>query len=286
MVAAAILQLAARLGVAQARRGDGMPISQMADRTRSGQRTTAANFPRMAQRSRVLDSFLFRSHAIAGLTDMRPHDTTQLVWAAASRILRVRKDSGNKAAHAGCTTKTSAIAIVTALSAVALYAPTPVCAGTAVLPQNGETSYATHYTGRLIDTQYLDDGGSESLVAMTGVSRNAAGQPTFDAMTTECLMLSAIVGGQPRRYGACTQTDRDGDHAFTSFDDAAVKFIGGTGKYTGISGSALSSITPEPSLEPGRYGYLMETNVTWTIQAAPPVVDRAAVVRGASAKYR
>ena len=196
-------------------------------------------------------------------------------------------ESRDKATRARCPINTNlGIVLVAALSAVALYAATPVLAGTAVLPSNGETHIVIHYTGRVIDTQYLGDGASESLVEMTGVSRNTVGQPAFDAMNANCLMLLAIIGGQPRRYGACTQTDRDGDHVFTSFDGAAFKLIGGTGKYKGISGSALYSITPGPSLEPGRYGYVMENDVTWTMQPAPPVVDPEAAVRGVSAKYR
>ena len=35
--------------------------------------------------------------------------------------------------------------------------------------------------------------------------------------------------------GACTETDCDGDHVFTSFDGAPYKLIGGTGKYKEIS---------------------------------------------------
>ncbi len=165
---------------------------------------------------------------------------------------------------------------MTALSAVTLYAATPVLAGTAVLPSNGETAYATHYAGRAVGTEYLGDGASESLVELTGVSRNAVGQgqPAFDAMNAHCLMLSAIIGGKPRRYGACTQTDHDGDRAFTSFDGAAFKLIGGTGKYKGISGSGSCSVTPEPSLEPGRYGYVMENDMSWTTQPAPPIVAK------------
>ncbi len=176
--------------------------------------------------------------------------------------------------------------LLTGLSVVTLCAAAPVLAGTAVVPPDGETTYATHYTGRVIDTEYLGDGASESLVEMTGVSRNAAGQPAFDAMNADCLMLSAIIGGKLSASGACTQTDRDGDHAFTAFDGAAFKLIGGTGKYDGISGSALYSVTPEPSLEPGRYGYVMKNDVTWTIQAAPRAADGTAVVRSGNAKSR
>jgi hypothetical protein len=97
-------------------------------------------------------------------------------------------------------------------------------------------------------------------------------------MHAHCLMLSAIIGGKSSVSGACTETDRDGDHVFTSFDSAAYKLIGGTGKYKGISGSALYSVTPEPSAEPGRYGYVMKH--TWTIQAAPPVANGDPVGRG------
>lgn len=160
--------------------------------------------------------------------------------------------------------------VARALSAAALCAASPVLAETASFPPSGETSYVTHYTGKVIDTEYLGEGASESLVDMTGVSRNTAGQSAFDGMHAHCLMRSAIASGKPSVSGACTETDRDGDHVFTSFDRAAYKLIGGTGKYRGISGSALYSVTPEPSVEQGRYGYVMKHDVTWTIGATPP----------------
>jgi hypothetical protein len=118
----------------------------------------------------------------------------------------------------------------------------------------------------------INTDASESLVEVTGVNRNTVGQSAFDGMHAHCLMVSAIVSGKPSLSGACTETDRDDDHVFTSFDGLAYKLIGGTGKYAGISGSALYSITPEPSREQGaEYGYVMKHDVTWTISAAPPV---------------
>jgi hypothetical protein len=159
--------------------------------------------------------------------------------------------------------------VLRALSAAALCAAAPVLAGTVSVPPSGATTYVTHYTGRVINTEYLGNGGSESLVEMTGVSRNTAGQSAFDGMHAHCLMLSAIIGGKPSISGSCRETDRDNDMVFTSFDGGAYKLIGGTGKYKGISGSATYSILPEPS-EQGRYGYVMKHDVTWTIPAAPP----------------
>jgi hypothetical protein len=162
----------------------------------------------------------------------------------------------------------------------ALCAAAPGSAGTVMVPPSGEMTYVTHYTGRVINTEYVGDGASESLVEMTGIIRNAVGQSAFDGMHAHCLMLSAIIGGKPSFSGACTETDRDGDHVFASFDNTAYKLIGGTGKYKGISGSALYSVTPEPSLQQGRYGYVMNHKATWTIPAAPPVVDGEAAARG------
>ena len=274
MVPAAILQPDLSPSVSETDRAGGNIFAERADQTPLGQRAAPANFVRIVRWSRVRDSFLPTSHAVPTLTATRTSNTTQRIRAAESQIHRIRKESGKKATRVGCPIKTNLrTLVVTALSAVALNAAPPVLAGTAVLPPNGETTYVTHYTGRVLGTEYLGDGASESLVELTGVSRNAVGQPPFDAMSAHCLMLSAIIGGKPRRYGACTQTDRDGDHAFTSFDGAAFKLIGGTGKYKGISGSGLASVMPEPSLEQGQYGYVMESATTWTIQPAPSPVD-------------
>ena len=91
--------------------------------------------------------------------------------------------------------------VVMALSAAALCAAAPVLAGTVFVPPSGETTTVTHYTGRVINTEYLGDGVSESLVEMTGISRNTVGQSAFDAMNAHCLMLSAIIGGKSSAPG-------------------------------------------------------------------------------------
>jgi hypothetical protein len=66
------------------------------------------------------------------------------------------------------------------IRASALCAAAPVLAGTVFVPPSGETTYVTHYMGRVINTEYLGDGASESLVEMTGMSRNAV--EAFDGM--------------------------------------------------------------------------------------------------------
>jgi hypothetical protein len=143
---------------------------------------------------------------------------------------------------------------------------TPAIAAGAAAPQDGETIYVTGYAGRVIDVSELGNGDSEMLVQVTGMTRNALGQPTFDNMSAHCLVLSNVVDGKPRTSGACRQTDSDGDTIFTSFDGDAQRLIGGTGKYKGISGSALYTLTPEPSPGPGKIAYSAKHDITWTFK--------------------
>jgi hypothetical protein len=161
---------------------------------------------------------------------------------------------------------TSSIVFRAAACYIAMSPVTSTLGAGVVHPQEGATTYVTRYAGRVIDVADLGDGDSEMLVQMTGVTRNALGQPVFDNMSAHCLVLSNVIGGKSRTTGACRETDSDGDTVFTSFDGEAQKLIGGTGKYKGISGSALYTLTPEPSPRPGTLAYSAKQSVTWTIK--------------------
>ena len=57
-------------------------------------------------------------------------------------------------------------------------------------------------------------------------------------MVVHCLVTIRVVRGDQNLYGACKETDKDGDYTSTTFDSKAHYFIGGTGKYKGITGEA------------------------------------------------
>jgi hypothetical protein len=133
----------------------------------------------------------------------------------------------------------------------------------AVLPRSGATSYVAEAVGRVIDVAELGRGETETLVEVTGVTRNTLGQSAFDKMTMHCLISFTTGGGRSSAVGACSETDRDGDTLFTSFDDEAGKLRGGTGKYAGMTGSAVFSVKPEPSSEASKIVYSVNHDVTW-----------------------
>ena len=133
----------------------------------------------------------------------------------------------------------------------------------AVMPPHGATTYVAEAVGRVIDVTSLGGGQVETVVEVTGLTRNALGQSIFDKMNAHCLISFTSGGGRSSATGACRETDGDGDILFTSFDDQAGKLLGGTGKYAGMTGSAVFSLKPEPSSEAGKLAFSLRHDVTW-----------------------
>lgn len=133
----------------------------------------------------------------------------------------------------------------------------------AVLPPHGATTYVAEVVGRIIDVVELGKGETETLVEVTGATRNMLGQSAFDQMRAHCLISFTAGGGRSSAIGACRETDGDGDILFTSFDGDAGELLGGTGKYGRMTGSAVFSLKPEPSSEAGKLAYSVKHDVTW-----------------------
>jgi hypothetical protein len=133
----------------------------------------------------------------------------------------------------------------------------------AVLPRHGVTTYVAEVVGRVIDIAELGKGETETLVEVTGVTRHMLGKSAFDQMRAHCLISLTAGGGPPSAVGAYRETDGDGDILFTSFDGEAGTLLGGTGKYAGMTGSAVFSIKPEPSSEAGKIAYSVNHDLTW-----------------------
>jgi hypothetical protein len=133
----------------------------------------------------------------------------------------------------------------------------------AVLPPRGATTYVAEVVGWIIDVAELGKGETETLVEVTGATRNMLGQSAFDHMRAHCLISFTAGGGRSSAIGACRETDGDGDILFTSFNGEAGKLLGGTGKYARMTGSAVFSLKPEPSSEAGKLAYSVNHDVAW-----------------------
>jgi len=158
--------------------------------------------------------------------------------------------------------KVSTVALCALIADFAAAAP----GASAVLPPDGATAYATEAVGRVIDVSPDGKGAVETLVEMAGTTQNTLGQSTFDKMMAHCLISFTSDGGKSSTVGACTETDSDGDILFTSFDGQAGTLIGGTGKYAKMIGSAVFSLTREPTSETGKIAFSVKHEVTWALR--------------------
>jgi hypothetical protein len=159
-------------------------------------------------------------------------------------------------------TKTSTIALCALITGLVAAVP----GESAVLPPDGATTYVARAVGRVIDVSPVGKGEVETLVEVAGTTQNTLGQSIFDKMKTRCLISFTSRGSKSSAVGACTETDGDGDILFTSFDGAAGKLLGGTGKYAGLTGSTVFSLTPEPISEAGKIAFSVKREVTWALK--------------------
>jgi hypothetical protein len=90
-------------------------------------------------------------------------------------------------------------------------------------PRSGEAEYDTYYLfENLAKIEGWEPvGGIEDF---TGITRNVDGEEPFHEMSVHCLMHWTMIGEQWDTDGSCVETDKDGDHVFTTFDAEAVKF--------------------------------------------------------------
>jgi hypothetical protein len=168
------------------------------------------------------------------------------------------------------------LALIAQLAAAAPDAP-------AVLTPRGATTFVAEAVGQVIHLAD-DKGETETLVVMTGTTRNVRGQSAFDKMMEHCLISFTTSGSRSSASGACRETDSDGDILFMSFDGEAGKLLGGTGKYSRMTGSAVVSIKPEPSSEPGKIAYSVKRDVTWALTGFA-VAGESAVPNEGNARY-
>ncbi len=109
------------------------------------------------------------------------------------------------------------------------------------LPKEGKASYTTSYVNVSATPMKMGD-RTASIYESAGITRNDAGEAPFNDMGTRCIGMREANGNDVINRGSCIDTDKDGDQVFSTYEANAKSgrhvFVGGTGKYQGITGSA------------------------------------------------
>ena len=170
--------------------------------------------------------------------------------------------------------------VAAALLSSALIAIEPASSQSAAIPKQGTTPYATHFIFRTVTSLDIPGLGSATLLEAVGTTQNLKGEKMLDKMSARCNALNVASGDKKYIDGACVLADTDGDMIFSTFDTRDVDktqpemncgthiITGGTGKYTGITGSEPFACNPLPALA-GPGGYTAMTiphNTSWEIK--------------------
>jgi hypothetical protein len=114
-------------------------------------------------------------------------------------------------------------------------------------PKEGAESFTAFWVATTANT--MQQGNRLFIVyEIDGVTRNDAGSLILNNFGQRCVGLVEISEGNVQDdLGTCTYTDRDGDHIFAPYSGgkgdgkgghhATIKLAGGTGKFSGITGS-------------------------------------------------
>ncbi|WP_336489945.1 hypothetical protein [Methylobacterium nigriterrae] len=143
----------------------------------------------------------------------------------------------------------------------------PLTVIAAELPREGTDDYTTHYITSSFNTMKLGD-RTVTVYDTSGITTNDKGGAMFNNMATRCLGMRDAAGGEAVNRGACVDTDSDGDQVFSNYEAKGLKgthvFVGGTGKYAGLSGSA--DYTTQPVKNPdGRSMNIVPHKATWKL---------------------
>ena len=136
-------------------------------------------------------------------------------------------------------------------------------------PKEGSAAYTTSYVNISATPMKMGD-RTVTVYESAGITRNDAGDAPFNDMGTRCLGMREVTGSDVVNRGSCIDTDKDGDQVFSTFEadskSGKHEFVGGTGKYQGITGSADYTFQAMKVPEGARPMVLVPHKATWKIQ--------------------
>lgn len=144
------------------------------------------------------------------------------------------------------------------------------CSGAAAgeFPKEGSASYTTNYVNVSATPMKMGD-RTASIYESAGITRNDAGEAPFNDMGTRCIGMREANGNDVVNRGSCIDTDKDGDQVFSTYEANAKggrhMFVGGTGKYQGITGSADYTFQSVKVPEGARPMTIVPHKATWKL---------------------
>jgi hypothetical protein len=110
-------------------------------------------------------------------------------------------------------------------------------ASAAEFPKSGQAEFDTYGTWRNLAT-FETPVGRAGMDEGHGVMRNVKGEGPFNDVVMRCLEHWTLVRDAWAGNGSCGLVDRDGDTLMTTWTsaDRTFTFVGGIGKYQGITG--------------------------------------------------
>ncbi len=155
-----------------------------------------------------------------------------------------------------------------ALGAVLLLMPDAgIAAAGEPMPQSGSAKLAAYAVCRSAVMIDMGPVGSNSSAECTGIVKTRDGSKLLDNLAIRCLEESKA---RPQGYaftGACIQTDADGDKLYMTYEgpeSGTLEWIGGTGKYEGITGSGTWTVADAPGNTAQLFAFTLTYDAMWT----------------------
>ena len=132
-------------------------------------------------------------------------------------------------------------------------------------PKAGQAEYDTYYVFENL-AKIATDAGTGGIDEFTGITRNVKGDGPFNDMAVHCLGHWTAIGDKFDFRGSCAETDAAGDTVFTTFDNDNHYIVGGTGKYTGITGTVPYTAVHLADTIGGRTARVVNHKASWEIK--------------------
>lgn len=143
------------------------------------------------------------------------------------------------------------------------------------LPKEGSGAHTSYFTGTLKSLPLGQDFVTITYEVL-GVTMNDAGQGFLHNVSSRCVGgLSVVKGQYDDEQGMCVLVDGDGDQAFVRYSGGSGRlgavakgksiYVGGTGKYTGLTGTLEWTRTALRPTMPGTTHTVMKATFAYKL---------------------